>query len=1388
MKGRKFLSLFLVLTMIMSMFTSLGVLAEETASAPEVYFLGIKATETLADDLTAAGITYEGTVSYSLDAESGIPTLMLDNFKYTGEASHEFGEENYKEHAAIYAKGDLNIGLIGENIIDMKDDEGFTVYGGYGFYGINGTLNMNGGSLEIKAQEGARADSLQLNYSELNCARIYTENKMFFGSKVTGIVISDLTNTEAEDDKFVEVYGELTADDDILWLLNNYDNYVDFKDGSMLTLNKNDELIRPDEPAVADWIDHITGEGLIKITDESHNTLAVYNTNGDSYNIAGDELDCTSGEGITESEYVQWNGETKTLTLNGNTYIGDLISDGGKLVINGNAIIDSVYLPETAVEGLAISGSGSLTCSYISAGYNDITIEEGISITTQGIYARSLIVKGEVTSNAIEGTAIHLLGSLIREGRGKIHATNPFGITAIEILAADEDNGLTNDELLSKYVQLNGGVITNNAYAVAAELEGTDGNANKRVIIFLNENTSIEDEDYADDIEITPPEGGSGSDSGTSGTTPSRGGGGGGSSKHRVVYYQNFEKEKETPKTYTERYSHGRAAEIAHISAAGFAPSTEDGKELTFIGWSLAPDAEKLYYPGQKFEATKDISFYAQWAVSEEQEGYTYDFIGDKETLNALEVEVSSLELTDDFVHNVLTREPAREILGGAPQPGVQVIIADPYDALPDTMTINGVTIKEGSTIVMDDEEYLFMGIEERSPLFARLDENTSPVYMINNNQLKPVTLDGTDTQLAIAAPNKLQVITIGGIDYVLRYAEASNSAAAVWEKAYLYGTSGEVAGHIEAGDTAGSPSFFKYNFQHNSDGSYSYIPVYTPEIDENTASTKTEKEADPVVSYSGNNSWFNGVWNLQRGGVIIPSDGEIFGGRISIGKVGEGYGDAKAAYEAASTAADGTATPVEFEWQGGAKDEYNRPDIYMNGNASMYLNFTADNASGSIYQGIFPDAQVYQIDSDGNLVTNESEDTAVSKNYLINTDNGVKRVAISGKANVKISFEEHDSDMPFNAKVDVRLGSGNSSDRYAPITGASGSSDIDAQNKWTHNHRLGRAAVLHTDDKGNIKDISDVFDTVKIGGVEVITDISRTEADISDDIKLIDNSSTDLQVHSMVDMSPSDKAAEVLSQTGTVESGTVTAPTEGLTAKNLSLTGGVFAVEGSITVKNVESGSPFFILSAGDFTTETYGIEGVELSDEGAKLRYNPFYDVHPAHWFYDDALTSYEEGLINGISEHIFAPDNNITRGMLVTILHRAEGEPPAPKLNFTDVESGKYYTEAIAWALANGIVTGITDELFAPDDNITREQMAAILHRYARYKGCDVSVGESTNILSYEDFESISEYAIAPMQYAVGAGLIKGRTESTLNPKDNATRAETVTILQRFFNAIE
>ncbi len=176
-------------------------------------------------------------------------------------------------------------------------------------------------------------------------------------------------------------------------------------------------------------------------------------------------------------------------------------------------------------------------------------------------------------------------------------------------------------------------------------------------------------------------------------------------------------------------------------------------------------------------------------------------------------------------------------------------------------------------------------------------------------------------------------------------------------------------------------------------------------------------------------------------------------------------------------------------------------------------------------------------------------------------------------------------------------------------------------------------------------------------------------------------------------------------------------------------------------------------------------------------------FTDVQLDAWYHDGVHYSIEQGLMVGTGETVFSPDDAMTRGMLVTILWRMEGSPVVEDpLTFDDVDLGTWYAEAVRWAASEGIVTGYSDVLFAPNQPIIREQMAAIFWRYARYKDMDVSVGENTNILSYADFAQISEYAIPAMQWTCGAGIINGTSDSTLSPQGAATRAQAATMLMR------
>ena len=180
---------------------------------------------------------------------------------------------------------------------------------------------------------------------------------------------------------------------------------------------------------------------------------------------------------------------------------------------------------------------------------------------------------------------------------------------------------------------------------------------------------------------------------------------------------------------------------------------------------------------------------------------------------------------------------------------------------------------------------------------------------------------------------------------------------------------------------------------------------------------------------------------------------------------------------------------------------------------------------------------------------------------------------------------------------------------------------------------------------------------------------------------------------------------------------------------------------------------------------------------------------DVAEDAWYYDAVKYVVNKGLMQGTGDDTFEPDTVMTRAMFVTVLGRMDGVKTEDytDVTFKDVESGSWYAPYVAWANANGIVTGFDADTFSPASVVTREQMAAILYRYAQYKQYDVSVGEDTNILSYDDAASVSEYAVAALQWTCGAGLIQGTSETTLSPAASANRAQVATIMMRFCESI-
>lgn len=177
-------------------------------------------------------------------------------------------------------------------------------------------------------------------------------------------------------------------------------------------------------------------------------------------------------------------------------------------------------------------------------------------------------------------------------------------------------------------------------------------------------------------------------------------------------------------------------------------------------------------------------------------------------------------------------------------------------------------------------------------------------------------------------------------------------------------------------------------------------------------------------------------------------------------------------------------------------------------------------------------------------------------------------------------------------------------------------------------------------------------------------------------------------------------------------------------------------------------------------------------------------FVDVSESDWFYDAAKFVYEKGMMSGTSANAFSPNAATTRGMLVTILYRMEGQPEAKESGFSDVSREMYYAKAVDWASQNGIVTGYGGNemgTFGPENSVTREQMAAILYRYSAKKGNDMTA--RGDLSGFTDRSVISTYAQEPMTWAVGMGLVSGMGDGTVAPAGSATRAQVATILMRY-----
>ena len=191
--------------------------------------------------------------------------------------------------------------------------------------------------------------------------------------------------------------------------------------------------------------------------------------------------------------------------------------------------------------------------------------------------------------------------------------------------------------------------------------------------------------------------------------------------------------------------------------------------------------------------------------------------------------------------------------------------------------------------------------------------------------------------------------------------------------------------------------------------------------------------------------------------------------------------------------------------------------------------------------------------------------------------------------------------------------------------------------------------------------------------------------------------------------------------------------------------------------------------------------LEGLPSAPSSVAPMVGSFTDVRTNNWFAGAVEYVVNNGLFSGVSDTSFAPNEPVTRGMLVTVLWRAAGEPSASASAFADVPADAWYAKAVAWANANGIVQGYDASTFAPDDRITREQLAAIFQRYAGFKGMETS-GRG-DLSQFGDTGALSNWAQEGVSWAVGAGLISGKGDGVLDPQGATTRAEAAVILQRF-----
>lgn len=215
-----------------------------------------------------------------------------------------------------------------------------------------------------------------------------------------------------------------------------------------------------------------------------------------------------------------------------------------------------------------------------------------------------------------------------------------------------------------------------------------------------------------------------------------------------------------------------------------------------------------------------------------------------------------------------------------------------------------------------------------------------------------------------------------------------------------------------------------------------------------------------------------------------------------------------------------------------------------------------------------------------------------------------------------------------------------------------------------------------------------------------------------------------------------------------------------------------------AIQVTDNGDGTFTFIMPEGAIKIEA---EFAEEGEEETPVIDLPFNDVEESAWYADAVQFVFEQGLMTGVSKTNFGPDLTTTRGMIVTMLYRLQGEPEVGEGCFSDVNAAAYYADAVTWAAENDIVSGYGNKIFGPNDAITREQLAAILYRYCEAMRYEISA--RSNLSAYSDADSISSWATDVISWAHAMGLINGVSKTELAPQATATRAQVAAILERF-----